>query len=409
MPGRFIRYLKGYVYLRIDSPLPERFLNLCAYHRILMWGLVPNGDFYEMYMGLQDFFRLREIVRKTRTKVTVLGHYGMPFFFQKYRSRKIFAISVLICLAFIYCLTLFIWQIEVTGLVRHDSSEILAFLQEEDVRYGMRKSRVDCEMIESDIRARFPDIVWVGASLEGTNLHIQIKENVDSYEEELPKDGTSDLVADASGTVVSMVTRTGTPMVAVGDQVEKGQVLISGREERKDDAGTVTGYTEGRADGDITVQTVLPYSDAFSYEHQVKRYTKKKQYHLTVRLFQKEAELLKKKPKFTLYDTQTLDRTVVLGKSFYLPVSYRLVTMREYVRETKQYSKAEAKKLANQNFQSFVKDLGKKGVEIIENSVKIVLKEKECVTSGELIVTQPAGTEAPLSPMETNIPMEADE
>ncbi len=407
MPGKFIRYLKGYLRIRIESPLPERFLNLCAFHGIILWGLAPAGDAYEMYISVKDFFRIKEIVRKTRTKIRIRGHYGMPFFFQKYGSRKVFPLSVLLALALIWVLTLFIWQIQVTGLKRHSPEEIITFLKETNVQYGMAKSRVDCQKIEADIRAEFQDIIWVGASLEGTNLHIQIKENVDSYEEEEPHEETADLVAEDAGTVVSIITRTGTPMVCEGQQVEKGQILISGREERKDDGGTVTGYAEGYADGDVLLERVVNYEDHIAYRHEVKTYSGKKKRNLTVRILKKELRLLSGKPSFSNYDTETTEKTLVIGKTFFLPISYRYQVMKAYDTVTEKYTREEAKDLANRHFQAWAEDFKKKGVEIIENRVKIVLGEKECVTSGQLTVVGPAGTHRPSEPLEnTSLPLE---
>ena len=34
-----MRYLRGYVKIQIQGYSPERFLNLCSYHHILIWGL----------------------------------------------------------------------------------------------------------------------------------------------------------------------------------------------------------------------------------------------------------------------------------------------------------------------------------------------------------------------------------
>ncbi len=411
MPGRFIRYFKGYVRIRIDSHLPERFLNLCAFHHIVLWGLTPGSGtdgqvVYEMYMSIRDFFRIRDIVRKTKTKVTVTGHYGMPFFFQKYKSRKLFIPSVCLCVLFIYLLTLFIWQIEISGLERHSPSEILEFLEQEQIRYGMRKSKVDCGYVESSIRAQFPDIVWVAASLEGTNLHIQIKENVENFEQEETPEGTADIVSDDSGTVVEMVTRTGTPMTSVGQQVEAGQVLISGREAHLDDSGTVTGYSEGYADGDIRLQTVLSYEDRFPYEHQVQVPQKRVKRNLTLWIFGKKFQIFSGKPKFPFYKKETTKKTLVIGSSFYLPVVYELTLMREYENHMESYSKEEAKALANENFRRFTEDLAKKGVEIIENNVKIVLMKGECVTTGTLTVIKSTGTHVPMKSLEDTAPGE---
>jgi len=38
---RILRFLRGYVKIRIKGYSPERFLNLCSHHQIDIWGLQP--------------------------------------------------------------------------------------------------------------------------------------------------------------------------------------------------------------------------------------------------------------------------------------------------------------------------------------------------------------------------------
>lgn len=57
-------YGKGYVRIKAYTQSPERFLNLCAYHKIKVWNLVNKNDIYEMNLSIQDFFRLKSICKK---------------------------------------------------------------------------------------------------------------------------------------------------------------------------------------------------------------------------------------------------------------------------------------------------------------------------------------------------------
>ena len=56
-------YRKGYVRIRFWGKAPERFLNLCAYHKIPVWNLVSRDGAYEMNMTLEGFRRIRGICR----------------------------------------------------------------------------------------------------------------------------------------------------------------------------------------------------------------------------------------------------------------------------------------------------------------------------------------------------------
>ena len=75
-----IRYLKGYVKIRVWGYSPERFMNLCTNRGIFLWGLSGDGSYYTMYMSLSDYFTIRDIVKKTKTRAAVLERHGLPFF-----------------------------------------------------------------------------------------------------------------------------------------------------------------------------------------------------------------------------------------------------------------------------------------------------------------------------------------
>lgn len=86
-----IKYFKGYVYVRLSGYAPERFLNLCGSHDILIWNLKSTKDGYEFCISVAGFKQLRPILKKTRTHIRIQKRYGMPFELYHYRKRKMFA------------------------------------------------------------------------------------------------------------------------------------------------------------------------------------------------------------------------------------------------------------------------------------------------------------------------------
>lgn len=78
------------------------------------------------------------------------------------------------------------------------------------------------------LREEFSNITWVSAKIEGTQLILEIKENVDGYVTEETPEGPFSLAASKDGIVSSIITRSGTPMVLPGTPCKKGDVLVSG-------------------------------------------------------------------------------------------------------------------------------------------------------------------------------------
>lgn len=78
---KIIRYIKGYIRIRVIGYSAERFLNACSHKGIFLWGLKPVGGAYEMNITIKGFRQLKPIIRKTGTKVVIVRRFGLPFFF----------------------------------------------------------------------------------------------------------------------------------------------------------------------------------------------------------------------------------------------------------------------------------------------------------------------------------------
>ncbi len=398
----FIRWLRGYVRLCVAGYSPERFLNMCCYHQLFIWGLEPTGNGYEMYMSISDFRKLKPLVRKTHTKVILEGRYGFPFFLARYRRRKLFFAGLFICAVLLWTYSLFIWDIHFEGNERYPDTTLAEFLESEGVAPAMLRSRVDCPGIVKAIRKEYNDIVWVSASIDGSRLKIQIKENEDTFPEEGEETSAEDekpvdLVAAADGVITKIVTRSGVPQVHVGDTVKKGDILVLGRVEVVNDSREVVGYQYHRSDADVFADTQMEYTDTLSLEYQEKVYDGKKKYQPFIRLADWTVSVGSLDNKYKHSEIVTEETQMKLGENFYLPFSYGLKTAKSYSFEKKTYTEEEARQLLSLNFNRFCEDLEEKGVQIKENSVKIHLYENSATASGTLYlnerVTEEAATE----------------
>lgn len=403
------RYICGYVKIRVQGYSPERFLNLCRYHHILIWGLMPRGNAYEMYLTLDGFRKLRPIIRKTHTKVVLLERYGLPFFVRKHRKRKTFLAGILICIGLLFFYSSCIWDIHFEGNEKWTDQTLLEFLNTKEISPGMPKSKVDCSQIVKDIRAQYDDIVWVSASIDGSRLRIQIKENEDTFREEKTDEKNTDnshmsaennpegseeqqptdLIASQDGVITSIITRSGVPMVHVGDEVKKGDILVSGRVEVLNDAAEVIGYQYQQSDADIYADTQMKYRDMTPTIYQEKKYEKYEQRRLWyIKLGPYQISLGMLSHHFQKWETYTEEHRLRLGENFYLPVDYGMITIKSYSTEEKKYSKEKLQEILTQKFEYFSKEMEEKGIQICKNSVKIHVYENSAIASGTLYLNQ---------------------
>lgn len=387
-----IRYLQGYLCIRITGYSPERFLNLCSHHKIYIWGLVPQPDCYEMFITVKGFRKLKPIIKKTRTKVTITRRFGLPFFLHKYRKRKIFFGGAFFCVLMIYVMSLFIWNIHIEGNFSRTDETILEFLQSRHVRHGMKKSKVNCSRIVKDIRKEYDDVIWVSAYVTGTRLMIKIKENTDTLPAETVIDDTPcDIVAEKDGLITEIITRRGIPLVKPGDSVKAGDILVSGTIEVKNDAGEVVNYHEQHSDADIFAETSISYEDEIPFLYFEKQYTNARKYLFYFKIGTLICSVGSLKNDYKESELLSKEKQLKLGEHFYLPISVGSKVMKEYVSLEKVYTKAEVQKRLSINFQKFCEDLEGKGKKILTKDIRVSFEKTSGRAKGTLRIQENLG------------------
>ncbi len=395
----FLKYLRGYVRIRVWGFSPERFMNLCSNKNILLWDIQKDGDVYEMYISLKGFFSLRPIVRKTGTRVAVLKRCGLPFFLPKVRTRKFFVLGLMVAVIFWFWTSLYVWEITLSGNYSITEDVFHDFLKEQNIFVGMSKGKVDIEELEKQIRRQFDQVTWTSAKLEGTKLRIVIKEN-SNLQYEVKEDTEkylygSDLIAQGDGLIVSMIVRTGVPKVTIGQEIFKGDVLVAGNVPVNNEDGTVRKYQYVRSDADIYVQRKLSVREVVPVEYTDRVYTGRTTSHTYVGSGEKGLELSTKKVTYLNYDTLTEKKDIQLLKGLTLPLFWGKITYREYLNVEKRRGEEEAKKLLEIKYSEILSSLDEKGVQIIEKDVKIDRDNIHWILEGEFTVIQRIGIEQP--------------
>lgn len=385
-----VKYLKGYLRVMVTGYSPERFLNLCSNKNILIWDLVSTEEGYEFCISKDAFYELKPILKKTKTNIKILDKIGLPFFLYKYRKRKLFAIGVLLCLGLIYSLTLFVWDINVVGAYSYSEEDVVKYVETEFVQLGSLKKNVDCAKLEESLREYYENIAWISCELRGTQLTVQFKESL--KQDEVGKvEGANDIVALNDGIIHNIITREGTPLVKPGDEVKQGDVLISGAIEILDDAAEVLETNYLCANGDVVAQTDYSYENSFDMSFYERNYTDKSKKFLSITCFRKVFNPYIPKIAYSSYDTLVAEKQIQIGHTYYFPLSFKLTTVREYEPKRKTYTKAEAEKKANEILKDFEQNLINKGVQILENNVKISIAGEKCVARGNIVLLEPIG------------------
>lgn len=385
-----MKFIRGYLKIQVYGFSPERFINLCSNRNILIWGLENQNHQYEMFLSVRDFKKIKPILKKTNTKLKITERHGLPFFLYKYRKRKMFFGGIILFSIILYILSLFIWDIDVSGNYSRTDNVILDFLSQNDVYHGMLKKQISCEQIEQMIRSEYDDIIWASAQIKGTRLLIRVQENTDVgmiTENATP----SDIIATKDCIITSIITRKGTPMVTQGSVVKKGDVLVSGRVDVYNDNGEIADYQYYAADADIYAKTLEEYNEEFDIKYTSKNYTENEKLRFYLRILNKKINIRSGKISYNEYDMITNESQLKIGNNFYLPFILGKVQIKEYVSTSSTYTKDEAIARGNKMLKEFCENLIEKGVQIVENNVKIHIGKKSCKIDGFLVVIEKIG------------------
>ncbi len=119
----------------------------------------------------------------------------------------------------------FCWKIQIVG--DYSEGEVASALQSFGVQKGCSLRSFDADVLENRLAVKL-DAMYAVVHRKGSALYVNVvkKKQADS-----PVDLHSrrDVVASCGGVVVELFCEQGTPIVAVGDSVNKGDVLISGQ------------------------------------------------------------------------------------------------------------------------------------------------------------------------------------
>lgn len=391
-----MRWLKqhytGYVRVRLTGRSPERFFNLCRSSKILLWNIACEKEEYRFFLLLPDFYRIRPFARKAGVRVRIQEKLGLPFFLYRNRKRKLFAVGAASFFLLLFVLSRFIWNISFSGNLLFTDDMLTGQLREIGVCYGMPKKGVDCDRIEEELRSRCSRIVWVSAHVSGTRLQIRIRENETADGIPLREESPRNLVAETAGTVVSILVRAGKAAVQPGDEVEKGQILVEGMLPVTNDSGEVERTLFVRADADIRLRTTKIYREWVPHFQTVRSYTGKKQRGFRLRAGAVDILAMPPLAGKRNWDLTGVSRQIVLFGDFFLPVWTEAITAREYEKVERKRTKTELNDLTKAVHERKLQKLTEKGVQIIENDVKILDNSNGWIICGSMTVEEEAGT-----------------
>lgn len=253
-----IRWVRGTVRFRVKGGFPERFINLCAARGIPLWdaGRREGCCMFTTYARL--YRRLRPCARSAGAVLQTVRRRGLPFWLRRRRRRWPLAVGAAVCLVLLWVSSLFLWEVRVVGNQQLEQQLILQTLSEQGVRPGVLTSSIDVRRVERHMMMELKELGWVALNLRGSTAEVQIKERV-MPPVPVNRQEPCNVVAARAGQITEMRVYTGQNMVAVGDAVAEGDILVSGVVQDADrDIHLVSARADILAETARTLQVEVP-------------------------------------------------------------------------------------------------------------------------------------------------------
>lgn len=320
-----LAYILEYLEIKVEGYFIEKFINNCLKSNIFLWNIKrKRTTIMTCNIGVKDFKNIRKILKQTKCRIKIEKKKGLPFTFNKYRKRKIFALLIFIILIIIAILSNFVWNIQIEGTEKISKDELIQTLKEEGLSIGKFKPGIETREIINKVRLDRDDIAWIGIEITGTNAIVKVVE-AEEKPEIVDEDEYCNIVATKDGVVTKIMAQNGTPLVKNGDLIKKGTVLIGGWLE-----GKYTGTRYVHSNGQVEAKVWYTQKERVYLKETKKEDTGEAQNKYSVNINNFIINFNKRVSKFENYDTIEEAKKIKLFSNFYLPIELVKTTYKEY-------------------------------------------------------------------------------
>lgn len=230
-----VRRLFGYVVFVANGGFSERFLNFAAQNGIKIWDIKKANGTVRAKVNINAYKRLRHCARESGMSMRVEKKVGFPFFAKKYRHRVGLVVGAVVFVVFSIYFSSIVWVVEVRGNEQISSQQVLSVFSSLGLRAGASKKNLVPDDLQYEACKQIEGIEWVAVNINGAIATIELREDTD-VPQIVERDKPCNVVAEVDGEIIYISALLGDKCVKVGDGVTKGQLLISGVSQDKNNA-----------------------------------------------------------------------------------------------------------------------------------------------------------------------------
>ncbi|MBQ9774208.1 MAG: sporulation protein YqfD [Clostridia bacterium] len=370
-------FLLGSRTLRVRAADRMTVLNLCLQNGFSYSGFCWETDgSVHFSVTLATARRLKRACRACGVELETVSVTGIPALLWGMRRRVGLVLGTLAAIALIWLSGRFVWDVEVTGNETLLESEVEALLRACDFGVGSYIPSVSVRTLENRVLLSTDRLAWISVYLDGTVAKVQVIEH--SEEEKPPREDTlapANLIAACDGQIETLQIYRGETVVAVGQAVKKGELLVSGIYDSQN-----AGFRYTRAAGEVFARTEHEYCIEIPLSYTEKVYGERKTQEIVLNFFDFSLKIFKN----TGNDGKTCD--IIKDNMGWnvpgdrpLPLFFTVTYAKPYAEQVRTRSAEEAVELAYTELEKTLEELSARAellrkqsaVEITDTAVRL--------------------------------------
>ena len=228
MTGPRLLGLWGTASVKIQGACPQDCLWRMAQEGIRFRDLRQRDELtLELTIPLSAVPKAEQFAKKTMCQLEVLRVSGVIPAMRAMGLRVLWVAGLLGLMLLIGWIQTHVMFLRVEGNTTVPTEKILQALEEEGVRFGTAQGQINLQVLKNHMLRRMPELSWITINHRGSTAEVVVRERREKPVIS-PNGAPANVVAKKTGLVERVEVTGGTGMVAPGDLVEKGTLLISG-------------------------------------------------------------------------------------------------------------------------------------------------------------------------------------
>ena len=364
---RLLAFWRGRIHFIARGERLADFINEALRDRIVLFQAQRSEKGLRAQVSLRDFRRLRRATRKSHSRIRITAKYGWPFIAIRWWKRKGLLTGLFLIAIALISLSQMILSIGVSGNKILGTKQILEQAAGQGLKTWVWQREVDVNKVAAILQEQIPDAAWVGIEREGTHVEISIVEKIHP---KIPSEA-GNLVASKPGMVQEVMVIQGQPQIHEGETVRAGQILISQAPasmglttEPKSQSTAAKGFVRGRVW--YSGEAIVPLIEDKVVE------TGRLAKGWGIKIGSRVIMITTPNSPFLQVNQEVVGRPLLSWRNWRFPVEVINIRYKELCQVHIERSSSEAHQLAENLARTEVNKKIPKGVEIIEEAVKVM-------------------------------------